>query len=260
MRDIQNSQDSRNCPIQKVGVKRIFYPISIITKSGGVQTTTAEISMFVNLAKEAKGTHMSRFIEILNGYHLNINISRLIEINKILIKKLNAKSSYTKFQCKYFITKVAPISKYFSLMGYDCAFSCEIQREKQRQLLEVHVPVTSVCPCSKEISEFGAHNQRGNIRVTVLFENIVWIEDIVQLVEASVGCEVYSLLKRTDEKFVTEKAYQNPMFVEDMVREVYLKVQKMENVLDCSVEAENFESIHNHSAYALIDFRSENEE
>ena len=260
MIDIQNSQDFRDCPIQKVGVKNVFYPITIFMKyDGGIQTTTAKISMFVNLPKESKGTHMSRFIETLNEYHQSINISNLVALNKTLIKRLEAESSYTELQCKYFLRKKAPVSKLVSLMGYDCAFFCKIQKGEYQQSLEVNIPVTSVCPCSKAISEVGAHNQRGNVKVTVLFEDIVWIEDIVELVEKNVGCDVYSLLKRPDEKFVTEKAFNNPMFVEDMAREIYLKIRKLENVLDCSVEAENFESIHNHNAYAFIDFYNKGE-
>ncbi|MFH1626024.1 MAG: GTP cyclohydrolase FolE2 [Pseudomonadota bacterium] len=254
MIDIQSQPDHRNIEIDKVGVKNIKYPIIVLDRKNESQHTVATINMYVNLPHHFKGTHMSRFVEILNEYRGNINLKTLFTIIEEMKEKLHAKSAHLEIEFPYFIEKEAPISKAKSLMEYTCRFSARHDGEKDL-FIEVNVPITTVCPCSKEVSQGGAHNQRGRASVKLRFKKFVWIEDIVRCVEESASSEVYSLLKRSDEKFVTEQAYSNPMFVEDVVRNVAEKLDADPNITWFSVEAENFESIHNHSAYAFVEKR-----
>ena len=253
MIDVQSRRDSRKINIKKVGVKGIQYPIIVQDRANGVQHVNAAINMYVNLPHQFKGTHMSRFIEILNEYRGQINIRSFEKILLKMREKLNAKSAHMEIEFPYFVEKSAPVSGAKSLMDYRCWFTGENDGEKTDFLVGVSVPVTTVCPCSKEMSCVGAHNQRSIVRVQVRFRKFFWIEDVISLVESSASGEVYSLLKRVDEKHVTEAAHANPMFVEDVVRSVAVKLNRDGNFTWYSVEAENIESIHNHSAYAYVE-------
>ncbi|MCX5845614.1 MAG: GTP cyclohydrolase FolE2 [Deltaproteobacteria bacterium] len=253
MIDIQNQKDNRNIDIQKVGVKGIKYPIVVLDRANGTQHVNATINIYVNLPHHFKGTHMSRFVEILNEFRGQINIKTLNKILQKIRKKLHAESAHIEIEFPYFVEKTAPVSGSKSLMDYMCSFSGQNNGNKTAFLVGVVVPVTTVCPCSKEISNMGAHNQRSMVTVKVRFNKFFWIEDIIRIVEDSASGEVYSLLKRVDEKFVTEKAHENPMFVEDVVRNVAQELNRDDNFRWYSVEAENYESIHNHSAYAYVE-------
>jgi GTP cyclohydrolase IB len=253
MIDVQSRRDHRKINIRKVGVKGIKYPVIVLDRVNEIQHVNATINMYVNLPHHFKGTHMSRFIEILNEYRGQINIGNFEKILRKMREKLNAKSARMEIEFPYFIEKSAPVSGAKSLMDYVCWFSGENDGEQTDFLVGVSVPVTTVCPCSKEMSCVGAHNQRSIVRVQLRFRKFFWIEDIIGIVESSASGEVYSLLKRVDEKHVTEKAYENPMFVEDVVRNVAVRLNKDSNFTWYSVEAENIESIHNHSAYAYVE-------
>ncbi|NMG30337.1 GTP cyclohydrolase FolE2 [Aromatoleum evansii] len=252
--DVQNANDSRQLAINKVGIKSIRHPIRVSDKSGGVQHTIATFSMYVGLPHNFKGTHMSRFIEILNGNEREISVESIEPMLREMVKRLEAETGLIEMSFPYFINKTAPVSGVQSLMDYEVTFLAEM-REGGEYVFEmkVVVPVTSLCPCSKKISEYGAHNQRSHVTVTAQTNDFLWIEELVQLVESQASCELYGLLKRTDEKFVTERAYENPKFVEDMVRDVAGLLNAEKRIDRYVVESENFESIHNHSAYALIE-------
>lgn len=253
MVDVQNRRDNRNIEIQKVGVKGIKYPVIVLDKTNGIQHVNASINMYVNLPHQFKGTHMSRFIEILNEYRGEINLRTFQKILESMRERLNARSAHMDIFFPYFIEKTAPVSGAKSLMEYECRFSGEMSGERKDFLVGVTVPVTTVCPCSKELSALGAHNQRSILRLCLRFRKFFWIEDVIRILEESASGEVYSLLKRPDEKYVTEKAYERPMFVEDVVRTAAEKLNGIENFTWYCVEAENIESIHNHSAYARIE-------
>jgi GTP cyclohydrolase I len=252
--DIQNSTDHRNINIDKVGVKNIRYPVTVLDREQGRQHTVANINMYVNLPKEFKGTHMSRFIEILNEYHGEIHIRNFATILETMKKRLQAESAHLDVTFSYFIKKQSPVAAAAGLMEYGCRLMGFLSEEYGHDLVvQITVPVTTVCPCSKEISDFGAHNQRGIVRLAVRFKRFVWLEELIRLVEEEASCDVYSVLKRPDEKYVTEKAYNNPKFVEDVVRDIAAKLERDPNIIWYSVDSENFESIHNHSAYAFIE-------
>jgi GTP cyclohydrolase I len=254
MTDVQNHQDDRNIDIDQVGVKGIRYPITVRDKDMGQQQTVAEINMYVNLPRYYKGTHMSRFVEILNEHSRRISLQNFSGILDEMKKRLNAESAHMEITFPYFINKPAPVTKIEGLMEYKCTFKGSLNNGTDLIVI-INVPISTLCPCSKEISQFGAHNQRGEVRLQVRFKRFVWIEDLIRLVEESASSDVYSVLKREDEKYVTEHAYQNPMFVEDIVREIALKLNKDPNITWFAVEAENFESIHNHNAYACVEKR-----
>jgi len=251
--DVQNLRDERNIDIQKVGVKGIKYPIIVLDQTKETQHVNATINMYVNLPHHFKGTHMSRFIEILNEYRGQINIKTFRQILEKMREKLDAESAHVEIEFPYFIEKYAPVTEAKSLMDYTCSFIGESNGAKVDFLVGVTVPVTTVCPCSKEISSVGAHNQRSIVNLKVRFQKFFWIEDIIRIVEESASSEIFSLLKRPDEKYVTEKAFEKPMFVEDVVRSVSEKLNAIDNFTWYSVEAENLESIHNHSAYAYLE-------
>ncbi len=252
LRDVQSEPDFRRIGIDKVGVKDIRYPIVVLDKKNKIQHTIASINMYVDLPHQFKGTHMSRFVEILNEHRGEITVKRFPDILAKMKKRFNASTAHLEVEFPYFVEKAAPVSKSKGLMEYRCKYSGRLSDRKDI-VLEVQVPVLTLCPCSKEISEKGAHNQRGIVRVAVRFEGFVWIEDIIKRVEMSASSPVYSLLKRVDEKYVTERSYDNPMFVEDVVREVAINLGKIKKVKWFRVEAENMESIHNHSAYAFLE-------
>jgi len=251
--DVQNYPDARKIAIDKVGIKSIRHPIRVLDKTGGVQHTIANFSMYVYLPHHFKGTHMSRFIEILNGYEREISVENFEQMLRQMVKRLEAESGHVEMNFPYFVNKKAPVSGVESLMDYDVTFIGEIKNGEYLQTMKVVVPVTSLCPCSKKISEYGAHNQRSHITITARTNTFVWIEDIIRIAEENASSELYGLLKRPDEKFVTERAYDNPKFVEDSVRDVAAALNRDERVVAYVVESENFESIHNHSAYALIE-------
>jgi GTP cyclohydrolase I len=253
MIDIQNQKDDRNIAITKVGVKGIKYPVVVLDRVQGTQPVNATINMYVNLPHHFKGTHMSRFVEILNEIRGQINIKTFHIILERVREKLRAESAHMEIEFPYFVEKTAPVSKAKSLMEYRCCFWGKNHDSRTDLMVGVVVPVTTVCPCSREISNCGAHNQRSMVTVKVRFKKFFWIEDLIRLVEDSASGEVYSLLKRVDEKYVTERGYKNPRFVEDVVRNVAEKLNRNDNFTWYSVEAENFESIHNHSAYAYVE-------
>jgi len=253
MKDIQNETDHRRIPIDKVGIKNLRYPIVVMDKRNSRQQTVATINMYVDLPHENKGTHMSRFVEILNLFRPEVSLARIAEVLEEMKRHLNAASSHIEVEFPYFIEKKAPVTSALGLMDYACRFVGASNADKAVDLIsEVVVPISSVCPCSKEISDVGAHNQRGEVRLATRFKRFIWIEDMVDLVESCASCEVFSVLKRVDEKFVTEEGYKHPKFVEDVVRDIAVKLKNDDNITWFSLSAENFESIHNHSAYAHI--------
>lgn len=254
--DVQGSEDRRHLAINKVGVKSIRHPIRVLDgdKSRGAQHTIASFDMYVGLPHKFKGTHMSRFVEILNSHDREISVQSFEPMLRQMVKRLEAETGIIEMRFPYFINKVAPVSGVSSLMDYDVTFTGEIVAGGHYSLtMKVVVPVTSLCPCSKEISAYGAHNQRSHVTITARTNSLVWIEELVRLAESEASCELYGLLKRPDEKFVTERAYDNPKFVEDLVRDVAGRLNAEPRVDAYIVESENFESIHNHSAYALIE-------
>lgn len=250
--DVQKSRDTRRIAISKVGVKDISYPIVVMDKNRSVQHTVARVNMYVDLPHQFKGTHMSRFIEILNSYREEIALDKMEVILKTMKEKLGASSAHLEIEFPYFIEKTAPVSGARSLLEYTCEFKACLTDEFDF-ILGVKVPITSLCPCSKELSRYGAHNQRSIMTVQVRYREFLWIEDLVEVIESCGSAPVYSLLKREDEKYVTEMAYDNPRFVEDLVREATIKLSAIEAITWFSVEAENFESIHKHSAYAAVE-------
>ena len=253
MKDIQNQRDYRNIPIDKVGIKNLRYPMTVLDRKNGFQHTVASINMYVDLPHKYKGTHMSRFVEILHILQPEVSFKRLAEVLEEMKKHLNAESAHIEVTFPYFIDKAAPETGARGLMDYTCRIIGFSDPDGRLDLVsEVIVPISSVCPCSKEISSEGAHNQRGEVRLQTRFRKFIWMEDMIELVEEYASCEVFSVLKRTDEKYVTEKAFSNPKFVEDIVRDISKRLKVDENITWFSVSAENFESIHNHSAYASI--------
>ena len=251
--DVQNTPDTRHLAIDKVGIKAIRHPVRVADKSAGVQHTVATFNMYVQLPHHFKGTHMSRFVEILNSYEREISVESFETMLREMVVRLEAEAGHIEMNFPYFINKAAPISGVESLLDYDVTFIGDIKDGKFLQTMKVVVPVTSLCPCSKKISDYGAHNQRSHVTVTARTNAFVWIEELVRLVEDQASCELYGLLKRPDEKHVTERAYNNPKFVEDMVRDVAASLNADSRIDSYMVESENFESIHNHSAYALIE-------
>ncbi|MCK5145788.1 GTP cyclohydrolase I FolE2 [bacterium] len=252
MIDVQNQPDTRNLPINRVGVKDLRYPITVTDRANDVQQTVASINMYVSLPRHFRGTHMSRFIEILNEKHQTLHIDGIADLLKTMKQRLEAHEAHMDVSFPYFIEKTAPISGAKSLMEYKCSYS-GILSDTLDFILRVDVPVTSLCPCSKELSDRGAHNQRSIVSIAIRSSDFVWIEELVEIAEAAASSPVYSLLKRSDEKAVTEAAYDNPRFVEDLVREVAAKLNADSRITWYKVESENFESIHNHSAYAAIE-------
>ena len=254
MKDVQNISDDRGIAIQNVGVSDVHLPFLIKTKAGSFQSVLANINLTVDLPKEYKGTHMSRFIEILSEWSQKPVSRREMElILADTIHKLTADYAQMEIGFKYFIEKSAPVSGLKSLLDVDCSFSAKLTKGKPLDfILGVNVPFTSLCPCSKEISEHGAHNQRGLMKVKIKYQsgNFIWIEDLVKLMEEQGSCPVYPLLKREDEKYVTEYAYNNAKFVEDVLRDLVLSLRKQTYISWFEIQCENYESIHNHSAYA----------
>lgn len=260
MRDIQNEQDTREIPLQKVGVRGVKYPVTVLDKQKKIQNTTATVDLYVNLPHNFKGTHMSRFIQVFHKYHSDISMKNFLEMLEEIRTVLDAQKSYGRIKFPFFIEKEAPVSKSRGIMEYQASYEAEVCESGEKKFfITLEVPITTLCPCSKAISEYGAHNQRGTVRVKILYSDFFWIEDLISGIENCASSPLYSVLKRKDEKFVTEHAYENPRFVEDIVREVYifLKDFPLKNKFKWfSVECENEESIHFHNAYAYAEFNA----
>jgi GTP cyclohydrolase I len=252
--DVQSRLDRRQIPIDQVGIRDILHPVEIGDGGGAAFRTVGRFQMTVGLSATAKGTHMSRFVEILGTQREPLSISNFEAFLRKMIRRLDARTGRVELRFTHFAEKTAPVSGVRSLLDYEVTFVGEVDaKDSYRFRLHAVVPVTSLCPCSKEISERGAHNQRSHITVTADLAQTVWIEEVVRLVEREASCELFGLLKRPDEKWVTERAYDNPKFVEDLVRDVANALAKDERIRGFAVESENFESIHNHSAFARID-------
>ncbi len=251
--DVQSSADTRRIAINKVGIKDIRHPVRVKDRSEGEQHTIANFNMYVYLPHNFKGTHMSRFVEILNNHEREITVESFKDMLTEMAERLESEAGHIEMSFPFFVNKRAPISGVESLMDYAVTLIGEVRKGAPRMFVKVVVPVTSLCPCSKSISDRGAHNQRSHVTVTVRTCDFIWIEDLIDLVEKEASCELFGLLKRPDEKYVTERAYDNPKFVEDMVRDVAGRLNLDNRVCAYTVESENFESIHNHSAYALIE-------
>lgn len=251
--DRQSELDDRKIRIDKVGVKGVRYPIQVLDKARQTQNTIAVMSLTVDLPQQFKGTHMSRFIEVLHAHGDLMHVEAIPDILAELQKKLQACAAHLEVEFPYFIEKSAPVTGAKGMVDYVTRFDAAVRGTDIDFVLTVVVPVCTVCPCSKSISERGAHNQRGYVTLSIRFSKIVWIEELIAMVEASASSEIYSLLKRPDEKFVTERAYDNPVFVEDLVRNVAIQCDRHPHITWYRVEAENMESIHNHSAYACVE-------
>ena len=291
MVDIQNTADTREVPLEKVGVKNVKYPLQVLDKANSVQNTTASVNLFVNLPHNFKGTHMSRFIQVFHKYHKDISMNNFLDMLEEIRTKLDAQRAFGRITFPYFVEKLSPVTKSPGMMEYTCTYegessvlqdnakdgnvkkNCgeengknsessekknpqEISMEiSQKFFVSIKVPIATLCPCSKAISEYGAHNQRGFVKVKILYSKFFWIEDVISMIEDCASTPLYSVLKRADEKFVTEHAYDNPRFVEDVVREVYLGLKKM-GFKGFTVEAETEESIHFHNAYACAEYEN----
>ncbi len=253
LHDKQSERDHRQLRIDKVGVRGLRFPVQVRDKERALQDTIATIGMFVDLPQEFKGTHMSRFIEVLNAHGSMVHVENITDILYAMQTRLNAATAHLEMEFPYFMVKKAPATRMKSVMDYTARFDATACGKEIDFKLTVIVPVTTLCPCSKAISRYGAHNQRGNVTVQIRSSKAVWIEDLIAVVESSASSELFSLLKRQDEKAVTERAYENPVFVEDLVRNVAVKLNAHPDVTWYKVEAENYESIHNHNAYACIE-------
>lgn len=251
--DVQGRADTRRIPIDRVGIKDIYHPVRVRDRSGGDQHTIANFNMYVHLPHDFKGTHMSRFVEILNEHEREISVGSFNEMLEQMTGRLDSGAGHLEMTFPYFVMKQAPVSGVQSLLDYRATLAGELKDGRIQTWLKVVVPVTSLCPCSKQISDYGAHNQRSHITISVRIAEHVWIEELIDIAEQEASCELYGILKRPDEKFVTERAYDNPKFVEDMVRDIAVRLNGDERVRAYVIESENFESIHNHSAYARIE-------
>ena len=252
--DIQSVADGRRIAIKRVGVKGMLHPLRVRTAAGLDQPTVAQVDMYVGLPEHVKGTHMSRFLEVLQRNGAVVDYSGFHNLMSVMLDRLAADSGYVEMRFPYFISKKAPVSGVESLMDYQVTLRAEVSPVQSYCLtLQVLVPVTSLCPCSKQISDYGAHNQRSHITIAARLAADMPVEALVGIAEEEASCQLWGLLKRPDEKFVTEHAYDNPKFVEDLVRDIALRLNADERVRAYRVESENFESIHNHSAYALVE-------
>lgn len=253
MIDVQNLHDHRNIPLHKVGIKNLRYPVTVLDRNHRTQSTVATVELYANLPHHYKGTHMSRFVEVFNSHADNIEMPNFLHMLDEVRRRLEAERAFGSVQFPYFIEKSAPISGQKSMMDYFCTFSGTVAEKHREFFVSIRVPVTTLCPCSKEISDRGAHNQRGFCTVTVQVDEFFWMEEIISLVESAASCDLHTLLKREDEKYVTERAYDDPVFVEDLVREVCILLEDRYSFPWFSVEATNMESIHNHDAYAYVE-------
>ncbi|MBN1895708.1 GTP cyclohydrolase I FolE2 [bacterium] len=252
VKDVQNQPDARKMSIDRVGVTRLRYPVTVLDRKNGIQHTVGDLEMTVSLPHHFRGTHMSRFIEILNEHHRELHIDKIGDVLEKMKSRLEAEEAHIRLRFPYFIEKAAPATGAMGLVEYTGLYEGSLSG-KMDFMLGVEVPVTTLCPCSKEISESGAHNQRSIVRIRIRYSSFVWLEDLIETAEACASSPVYSLLKREDEKAVTETAYSRPMFAEDMVRDIALKLEQDPRILWYGAESENMESIHNHNAFASIE-------
>ena len=250
--DVQGSHDTRRLAIDKVGIKDIRHPLAIMNRHGHPLHTVGNYSCYVELPHDRRGAHMSRFVEILNNHAEPLSLATVKRLLTTVATTLESENAYLDVQFPYFVTKQAPISGVGSLLDYDVTLLGEKHGDSVEVTIKVVVPVTSLCPCSKQISDYGAHNQRSHITLTAAIDGDLWIEDLIDIVENEASCQIYGLIKRPDEKFITERAYDNPKFVEDLVRDIAARLNADNRVNVYTVESENFESIHNHSAYAML--------
>ncbi|SDR18208.1 GTP cyclohydrolase I [Paraburkholderia fungorum] len=253
MPDVQSTPDTRQIPIQRVGVKGVRHPLTVRTQAGEVQPTVGTWNLDVHLPAEQKGTHMSRFVALLEENKAPLESATFRTMLAAMLDKLEAEAGRIEVSFPYFVNKTAPVSGVQSLLDYEVTLTGDARNGATRLFLKVLVPVTSLCPCSKKISQYGAHNQRSHVTINAELTGDVAVEELVRIAEEEASCELWGLLKRPDEKFVTERAYENPKFVEDLVRDVAQRLNADERIVAYSLEAENFESIHNHSAYAVIE-------
>jgi GTP cyclohydrolase I len=251
--DVQGRADTRRIPIDRVGIKDIYHPVRVKDRSGGEQHTIANFNMYVHLPHNFKGTHMSRFVEILNEHEREISVESFNEMLADMTTRLNSGSGHLEMTFPYFVMKKAPVTGVQSLLDYRATLAAEMRDGEVDTWIKVQVPVTSLCPCSKQISDYGAHNQRSHITILAKIREHVWLEELIEVAEEEASSELFGILKRPDEKWVTERAYDNPKFVEDIVRDVATRLNRDERIRAYVIEAENFESIHNHSAYARIE-------
>jgi GTP cyclohydrolase I len=251
--DTQSEHDDRRLPIDRVGVRSVQFPLIIADRELRPQHTVATVSMAVDLPHHYKGTHMSRFMQVLHSHGQELTVANATAIPKELLSRLEARRAHLELRFPYFRSKAAPVTGALGLLDYGVTFEINAEADLIDFVVTVSVPVTTLCPCSKAISARGAHNQRGVVTLAVRFSRPIWIEDLIELIEASASSPLYSVLKRPDEKFVTEAAYDNPVFVEDLVRNVALKADAHPLIQWYRVEAENYESIHNHNAWAMIE-------
>jgi GTP cyclohydrolase I len=251
--DVQGRADTRRIPIDRVGIKDIFHPVRVKDRSGGEQHTIANFSMYVHLPHNFKGTHMSRFVEILNEHEREISVESFNAMLADMTTRLESGGGHLEMSFPYFVMKKAPVTGVQSLLNYQATLAAELRDGRIETRIKVLVPVTSLCPCSKQISDYGAHNQRSHLTISATIREHVWLEELIDVAEQEGSCELFGILKRPDEKWVTERAYDNPKFVEDIVRDVATRLNQDERIRSYVIEAENFESIHNHSAYARIE-------
>jgi len=251
--DVQGRADTRRLPIDRVGIKDIYHPVRVKDRSGGEQHTIANFNMYVHLPHNFKGTHMSRFVEILNEHEREISVESFNLMLAEMTTRLDSESGHLEMTFPYFVMKQAPVTSVRSLLDYRATLAAEIKGGEIETWLKLMVPVTSLCPCSKQISDYGAHNQRSHLTISAKIAEHVWLEELIEIAEAEASCELYGILKRPDEKYVTERAYDNPKFVEDIVRDIATRLNDDARIRSYVIEAENFESIHNHSAYARIE-------
>ncbi len=252
--DVQGAGDDRNVAIDRVGVKQVTFPMRLRTKDGGTQTTIAKINMYVGLPHTKKGTHMSRFLEVLNAHASEpISPEEIPALTQAIRDRLDAETAFFEASFTYFIRKPAPVTGQPGLMDYEVRFQCTADGTGSDMVLAVKAPATSLCPCSKEISRYGAHNQRCHIEAAVRTTSMLWIEDLAAMLESAASCPVFAVLKRPDERWVTERAYEQPKFVEDIIRDLAVTLDAEERICWYAISSENFESIHSHNAYAEIE-------
>jgi len=255
VKDVQNEQDTRNIAIDKVGVSGISWPVTVMDRQNGTQETVAEVALSVSLPHHYRGTHMSRFVELLSAQEKNISLENMKNLLTLLKEKLNAEEAQANFSFPYFITKSAPVSGAKGRVRYDVTFDATLSGDIFDVVITLVAPVQTLCPCSKEISAFGAHNQRAHAKISVRMSGLLWLEELAGMADSCASAPVYSLLKREDEKFVTERAYETPRFVEDFVREMAILLQSDSRVTWFNVSVTSHESIHNHDAFASIERR-----
>ncbi len=251
--DTQNEHDNRRIPIDRVGVRNLRFPLRIRDRDQAEQHTVATVALAVDLPHQYKGTHMSRFVEVLHAHGTELTVASMAGMPKELLSRLHAEKAHVEFRFPYFRSKAAPATGAKGLLDYGVVFEVNADADKTDFVVTVEVPVTTLCPCSKAISARGAHNQRGLVTLSVRFTDPVWIEELIELAETSASSQLYSVLKRPDEKLVTEAAYDNPVFVEDLVRNIAVKANAHPKITWYRVEAENYESIHNHNAWAVVE-------